>query len=56
MFTAWIKKFANNESGSTAIEYSLIATLLGVGIVTSLYLVKGGVEGLYTAIYTAFNF
>jgi pilus assembly protein Flp/PilA len=31
-----VTRFLNDESGATAIEYGLIAAILGVGIVTSL--------------------
>lgn len=30
-----LKRFKNDESGATAIEYGLIAALIGVGIITA---------------------
>lgn len=32
----FIKKFLNNESGATAIEYGLIAALIAVGLILGL--------------------
>ena len=31
-----IKRFANDKSGATAIEYGLIAAIVGVGIIVGL--------------------
>ncbi len=31
----WIEKFLADDSGATAIEYGLLAALLGIGIVAS---------------------
>lgn len=33
--TKLLKRFANDESGATAIEYGLIAALIAVGIITA---------------------
>ena len=33
--TNLLKRFKNDESGATAIEYGLIAALIGVGIITA---------------------
>ncbi|MCB1527015.1 MAG: Flp family type IVb pilin [Hyphomicrobiaceae bacterium] len=46
-------RFANDESGATAIEYGLIAALLSVAIITTLQIVKGDLINVYTAISTA---
>jgi pilus assembly protein Flp/PilA len=43
-----IKKFLKDESGATAIEYALLATLIGVAII-------GGATALGGAINTRFN-
>lgn len=32
---SFIKNFASNESGATAIEYALIASLIAIGIITA---------------------
>ena len=34
------KKFAGEESGATAIEYALIAAIVGIGIITALTSMK----------------
>jgi pilus assembly protein Flp/PilA len=39
-----LKSFRDNESGATAIEYALIAGIIGVGIVTSLITLKGALN------------
>ena len=31
-----LKNFASDESGATAIEYALIAAIVGIGIITAL--------------------
>jgi pilus assembly protein Flp/PilA len=43
-----IKNFLRNESGATAIEYGLIAALIGVAIITA-------VTALGTTLSTKFN-
>jgi pilus assembly protein Flp/PilA len=37
---AFLAHFANEESGATAIEYALIAAVVGIGIITALTSVK----------------
>ncbi|WP_460451675.1 Flp family type IVb pilin [Alsobacter sp. SYSU BS001988] len=39
-----IKSFARNESGATAIEYGLIAGILGIGIVAGANILKNSVN------------
>ena len=34
--TKFIARFAKDESGATAIEYALVATIIGVGIIAAL--------------------
>ena len=43
-----IKKFVDNESGATAIEYALIASLVAVGIITA-------VAAMATKLQNTFN-
>ena len=43
-----ISRFANDESGATAIEYGLIAPIVAVGIIASLQTLK-------SALNTEFN-
>jgi len=42
--TNLVTRFANDESGATAIEYALIAAIMGVGIVAALTGLKGNVN------------
>ncbi|HZS80540.1 MAG TPA: Flp family type IVb pilin [Herbaspirillum sp.] len=46
-------RFLQDEEGSTAIEYGLIAGLIAVGIVAALISVSGGLQGLFTSIASA---
>ena len=43
-------RFANDESGATAIEYGLIAAIVGVGIITSLGNLKAGLDAIFNSI------
>ncbi|GGE40909.1 PilA pilus assembly protein [Marinicauda pacifica] len=40
-------RFMNDESGATAIEYGLIAALIGVGLVAILGTLSGSLEGVF---------
>ena len=42
-----LAKFFADEAASTAIEYALIATIMGIGVITSLQ----GISGQLSAIY-----
>ena len=44
------KRFAKDESGATAIEYALIASLLSVAIIAALQTLGGKVSGTYTKV------
>ncbi|MBB4798075.1 pilus assembly protein Flp/PilA [Brevundimonas bullata] len=46
----FIKNFANDESGATAIEYGLIAALIAVAIIGALTAVKTGLTGTFTKV------
>ena len=41
-------KFLNNESGATAIEYGLIAALIGVGLISGARAFSDSVNGMFT--------
>ena len=43
-------RFANDESGATAIEYGLIAAIVGVGIITSLGNLKAGLDAIFNSV------
>lgn len=51
--TSFFARFAQDESGATAIEYGLIAALVGVAIVGGLTQVAGGLNGLFGRVNTA---
>jgi pilus assembly protein Flp/PilA len=48
----FLARFAQNDSGATAIEYGLIAAFIGVGIITGLTQLRGGLNGLFGDINT----
>lgn len=48
MLSCKICKFANDESGSTAIEYALIASIISLAII-------GGLTGIRTSLVGTFN-
>lgn len=45
-------RFAQDESGATAIEYGLIAALIGVAIVTAASAVGDSLDKLFTDVKT----
>ncbi len=45
-----VTRFLKDESGATAIEYGLIAAIVGVGIITGLGTLKEGLNGLFTKV------
>jgi pilus assembly protein Flp/PilA len=47
-----LTRFANDESGATAIEYGLIAAIVGVGIIAGLGQVKDGLNTLFGNVET----
>ncbi|MDF1687038.1 MAG: pilus assembly protein Flp/PilA [Parvibaculaceae bacterium] len=49
----FLKNFANNESGATAIEYGLIAAGISVAIATIVGTVGGDVTTIFTSVSTA---
>jgi pilus assembly protein Flp/PilA len=48
-----ITRFAKDESGVTAIEYGLIAAIVGVGIIVGLTTLKTGLNTLFTTVNTS---
>lgn len=48
-----VKKFLNDESGATAIEYGLIAALISVVIITAAGLLGTELTTVFTKITTA---
>lgn len=47
-----IKRFLDDESGATAIEYGLIAALIAVGIIAAATTLGSGLSGLFNKIST----
>lgn len=45
-----LKRFLNNEDGATAIEYGLIAALIGVAIITAVTAVGTNLTSTFDAI------
>ena len=50
-----LKLFLKNEDGATAIEYGLIAALIGVAIIAAVSAVGGSLTGTFNAISTKLN-
>ena len=46
------ERFVKCESGTTAIEYGLIASLVGVAIIAALKLVSSGLTNTFTNVST----
>jgi len=45
---AAVQRFASDESGATAIEYALIALLIGLGIISSLQQLPNSLNALWS--------
>jgi pilus assembly protein Flp/PilA len=43
----FLSRFARDESGATAIEYGLIAAIVGVGIIAALGTLRDGLVGTF---------
>ena len=53
--TKTLKRFINNESGATAIEYGLIAGIMATILITVLGTFSGSIAGVFTRIGTAMS-
>lgn len=49
-------RFAQDESGATAIEYGLIAALISVGIIAAVSVLGDGLQGVFETINTELGF
>jgi pilus assembly protein Flp/PilA len=47
-----LSRFMNDESGATAIEYGLIASLIAVGIIGAAGALGGKISGTFTNVST----
>ena len=45
-----VARFQNDESGATAIEYGLIAAIIGVGIIVTINAVSDGLDTTFTSV------
>ena len=54
-WTALIQNFARNESGATAIEYSMICLLVVIGIIALIEQIGQSVLGFFTAVSAGFT-
>ena len=48
-----LKSFLANDSGATAIEYALLASLIGIAIIVSLTAVSGSLQNVFSEVSTA---
>jgi pilus assembly protein Flp/PilA len=53
MHIGLIKRFLEDEKGATAIEYALIAGIIGIGIVASLGTLKTGLNTIFNNVNTS---
>ena len=47
-----VARFLKDESGATAIEYGLLAALIGVGIIAAAQGVRSALQGTFTTVST----
>lgn len=47
-----VLRFVEDDSGATAIEYALIAALIGTGIIVVLQNVRGELQNTFTKVQT----
>jgi pilus assembly protein Flp/PilA len=53
IMTKFITKFAQDESGATAIEYGLIAALIAVAVIAALNTLSGKITGTFNKVGNA---
>jgi pilus assembly protein Flp/PilA len=51
--TNFVKRFAQDESGATAIEYGLIAALISITIIAAAGAIGGGIKSKFEKVQTA---
>lgn len=47
-----VSRFIKDESGATAIEYGLIAALVGIGIIAALQTLRGNLQTTFNKVST----
>ena len=50
-----LSRFGKDESGATAIEYALIAAIVGIGIITALINLKGQLNTTFETVESALS-
>jgi pilus assembly protein Flp/PilA len=50
-----VTRFAEDQSGATAIEYGLIAAIVGIGIIVGLGALRDGLNTLFNNVVTNLN-
>lgn len=50
-----LAKFWTDDTGATAIEYALIATLMSVGLLVNMGLIRDALNGFFTDAATSFD-
>ena len=50
--TKFVSRFANDESGATAIEYGLIASGIAVAIIAAVQTIGSSLDSMYESINT----
>jgi pilus assembly protein Flp/PilA len=53
--THLVARFLKDEDGATAIEYALIAAIIGIGIIAALGPLTNAITGAFNNIATALN-
>lgn len=48
-----LARFIRDEEGATAVEYGLIAIIVGVGIISSLKQIPPALDAIWTTVVTA---
>lgn len=48
-------RFMNDESGATAIEYGLIAAIVGIGIIAGLQNVRSGLQNTFNSVNSSLS-
>ncbi len=51
--TKFVSRFAKDESGATAIEYGLIASLIALGIILAVTALGGRLNAVFTQLSTS---
>jgi pilus assembly protein Flp/PilA len=52
---ASVARFARDESGATSIEYALIATIVGIGVIASFIAIRDGLNDQFNNVSTALS-